>query len=113
MHTITAKQQEIRDRLSQLPPSFVAPLEVVQLSRITRKKERFACYGMQWGTTLYLYPVEADRVEVYYDPPKPSQIQEAHMYGGRWIQLAADHWKLVWTPSNTDATSTRILSSFP
>src|SRR5262245_32357961 len=38
---------EIRQRLNDLPHRFVEPLEVVQLSRITRKKLSFPCYGMQ------------------------------------------------------------------
>lgn len=88
---------EIRARLGKLPPSFIGPLETVQLSRMTRKKERYACYGMQWGTTLYLYPLEEGRVEYHDRPPTPSQVQEAEMYGGRWIQTAAGQWQLSWT----------------
>lgn len=30
-------------------------LQVVQLSRMTRKKKTYPCYGMQWGRALYLY----------------------------------------------------------
>ena len=81
-HVLTA--QEIRDRLAQLPAHFIAPLEVVQLSRITRKKLSFPCYGMQWGPAIYLYPVEETLVEQYTSPPKPAQIIEAKMYGARW-----------------------------
>ena len=47
---------------AQLPERLVASLEVVQLSRMTRKKESFPCYGMQWGSSLYLYPMEEDRI---------------------------------------------------
>ena len=94
-HVLTP--QEIRDRLRQLPASFVAPLEVVQLSRMTRKKELFACYGMQWGSTLYLYPLESDFIEHYYAPPGPCQVQEAKMYGGRWVEVEEGHWNLIWS----------------
>src|SRR5262249_43334010 len=73
-------------------------LEVVQFSRMTRKKQSFPCYGMQWGATLYLYPIEESLVEYYNQPPKPSQLNEAHMYGGRWVQESSNVWKLVWTP---------------
>jgi hypothetical protein len=72
-------------------------LEVIQLSRITRKQETFPCYGMQWGNALYLYPIEENLVEEFDRPPKPIIYNEAKMYGGRWQQLAADHWELEWT----------------
>ncbi|NIP86163.1 MAG: hypothetical protein GTO03_11590 [Planctomycetales bacterium] len=94
-HVVTV--QDIRQRLEQLPASFVAPLEVVQLSRMTPKKERFGCYGMQWGSTVYLYPLEMDRIENRNRPPKPAQIQEAEMYGGRWVQRSPHRWQLCWT----------------
>jgi hypothetical protein len=44
---------------------MLEPLAIVQLSRMTRKKRIFPCYGMQWGTALYLYPIEETLVEVY------------------------------------------------
>ncbi|HZZ30296.1 MAG TPA: hypothetical protein VFE46_20020 [Pirellulales bacterium] len=88
---------EIRARLAQLPAHFVAPLEVVQLSQMTRKKLSFPCYGMQWGPTIYLYPVEESLVERFKTPPKPAQLIEARMYGGRWEQDGPASWKLVWT----------------
>ncbi len=94
-HVLTP--QQIRDRLAVLPPHFVEPLEVVQLSQMTRKKERFSCYGMQWGCTLFLYPLEESRVETHSRPPKPNQRIEAEMYGGRWIEDVPGLWSLVWT----------------
>ena len=95
VHVVTP--HEIRDRLSQLPDSMIEPLETVQLSRMTRKKQSLPCYGMQWGSTLYLYPIEKGFVEYYSRPPRPSQITEAKMFGARWIQGAPDEWRLVWT----------------
>ena len=89
--------QEIRDRLADLPDHFLEPLHVVQLSRMTRKKQSFPCYGMQWGSSLYLYPIEDNLIEYYNSPPKPNQVNEARMYGGRWMQEGTDGWKLVWT----------------
>jgi len=89
---------EIRERLSDLPAEFVAPLEVVQLSRMTRKKQSFPCYGMQWGTCIYLYPIEDSLIEYYHRPPRPSQHSEAILYGGRWEE-DAEGWKLIWTES--------------
>jgi len=94
-HVVTVP--EVRHRLRQLPTSFVTPLQVVQLSRMTQKKERFPCYGMQWGTAVYLYPLEEDRIERHVRPPKPAQRQEARMYGGNWVQTSPRRWQLTWT----------------
>lgn len=88
---------EVRERLDQLPSGFLRPLEVVQFSRMTRKKQSFPCYGMQWGAALYLYPIEEDLVESYNQPPKPGQLTEAKMYGGRWTHPSPNVWNLVWT----------------
>lgn len=88
---------DVRQRLATLPAEFIKPLEVVQFSRMTRKKQSFPCYGMQWGSSLYLYPIEESLVEYYTSPPKPSQVNEAKMFGGRWVHDAPNVWKLVWT----------------
>jgi hypothetical protein len=97
VHVVTPRQ--IRERLSQLPDYMTEPLEVVQLSRMTRKKQSFPCYGMQWGTALYLYPLETGLVEYFMRPPKPQELTEARMYGGRWQRdNGAGVWKLIWTP---------------
>jgi hypothetical protein len=89
--------EDIRARLSQFPRHMLANLEVVQLSRMTRKKQSFPCYGMQWGSSLYLYPIEVNLIEYYHCPPTPNQVNEARMYGGRWSQDAPRTWKLEWT----------------
>jgi len=94
-HCITAA--EIRQRLAQLPPQFLRPLEVVQLSRMTRKKQTFPCYGMQWGSALYLYPLEESLVEIFDQPPRPNLVNETRMYGGRWVHESPATWKLIWT----------------
>jgi hypothetical protein len=93
-HVVTA--QEVRERLAQLPEWMTSSVEVVQLSRMTRKKRTFPCYGMQWGNAIYLYPVEDDRIEHFTSPPKPSQIIEARMFGAQW-QRVDDAWQLIWT----------------
>lgn len=95
-HAVTPA--EVRDRLSLLPGWMLRPLEVVQLSRMTRKKETSPCYGMQWGNTLYLYPIEDSLTEYFDRPPKPTVYNEARMYGGRWESLGGNEWQLVWTP---------------
>ena len=94
-HVVTAA--EVRRRLAQLPERFLSSLEVVQFSRMTRKKQSFPCYGMQWGSALYLYPIEESLEECYSAPPKPSQLNEVRMFGGRWVHEAPDVWKLIWT----------------
>jgi hypothetical protein len=93
-HVVTA--EEVRERLAQLPAWMTSSLQVVQLSRMTRKKRTFPCYGMQWGNAIYLYPVEEDRIEHFHTPPKPAQIVEARMYGAYWRQ-AEGLWQLVWS----------------
>jgi len=93
-HAVTPRQ--VRQRLSELPEWMLDQLEVVQLSRMTRKKQTFPCYGMQWARTLYLYPIEESLVEVFYRPPKPSVMIESRQFGGRWEQEGSE-WRLCWT----------------
>jgi hypothetical protein len=87
---------EVRERLLQLGERFTRNLEVVQFSAMTRKREFFPCYGMQWGTAIYLYPIEDSLVEVYRRPPLPQQQIEARMYGGHW-SYDDELWRLTWT----------------
>lgn len=93
-HPITA--HDVVERVEQLPKRFRRNLEVVQFSRMTRKRTLFPCYGMQWGSAIYLYPIEASLVETYVRPPHPEQIIEAGMFGATWKQ-AGDEWHLMWT----------------
>jgi hypothetical protein len=88
---------DVRARLAQFPSETLADLEVVQFSRMTRKKQSFPCYGMQWGASLYLYPIEENLIEYYHCPPTPNQVNEARMYGGQWIHEARGVWRLEWT----------------
>jgi len=94
-HVVTA--EEVRDRLAELPKSFVHDLEVIQLSRMTRKKKSFPCYGMQWGSALYLYPLEDSLIEYFYSPPPANLVAETRMYGATWQREEPGPWKLVWT----------------
>ena len=93
-HAVTG--DEVRDRLSLLPEQFSRDLEVVQFSTMTRKRQLFPCYGMQWGAAVYLYPIEDSLVEVYRQPPTPQQEIEARMFGGSWSQ-EGQFWRLTWT----------------
>jgi hypothetical protein len=92
--------QQVRERLAELPVSFVKPLEVIQFSQMTRKKQSFPCYGMQWGTTVYLYPIEESFVEDFDTPPRPALFNEAKMYGGRWEENGRGGWRLIWTEAS-------------
>ena len=96
-HVVTA--QQIRTRLAKLPESFLAELEVVQLSTMTRKKEFSPCYGLQWGNAIYLYPFEETLDEYFIGPPPRSLLIETRMYGGRWEQTDPEIWRLCWTES--------------
>jgi hypothetical protein len=93
-HAVT--EDEVRARLAELPTQMVQNLEIVQLSRLTKKKLTFPCYGMQWGNALYLYPIEDTLIEYFPRPPRPNQRKEAEMFGGRWVQ-EGHTWKLLWT----------------
>jgi hypothetical protein len=94
VHPVTT--EEVADRIAQLPKRFRSQLEIVQFSRMTRKRALFPCYGMQWGTAVYLYPIEANLVERYMRPPRPEQLIEARMYGGQWQHVGRE-WRLAWT----------------
>src|SRR4051794_30739420 len=93
-HVVT--EDDVRRRLAQLPNWMTQPLQVVQLSQMTRKKRRSPCYGMQWGSAIYLYPIEESLVESFAQPPKPAQRLEAAMYGARWLNERGQ-WQLLWT----------------
>lgn len=53
-------------------------------------------YGLQWGPTVYLYPIEDSLVETYGRPPLPSQRIEARMFGAKWLENQG-LWHLEWT----------------
>jgi hypothetical protein len=94
VHPVTPA--EIRERLAMLPRQYQGFVDVIQLSRMTRKRELFPLYGLQWGTALYLYPIEMSLVETYVRAPRPQQEIEARMYGGRW-EYENGLWRLYWT----------------
>ncbi|MEW4452688.1 hypothetical protein AB1L30_08435 [Bremerella sp. JC817] len=94
-HVLT--EEEIRARLNELPSWMIEGLEVVQLSRLTRKKLSFPCYGMQWGAAIYLYPMDESLIEYFPHPPRPEQLVEANMFGANWEEDADGYWRLEWT----------------
>lgn len=93
VHAVT--RDEVKDRLAELPRRFTRELAVVQFSAMTRKRQLFPCYGMQWGGAVYLYPIEDSLVETYHRPPTPQQQIEARMFGGRWSR-DGQLWRLTW-----------------
>lgn len=95
-------EEQIRRRLALVQPSLLEQLEVVQLSRMTRKKQSFPCYGMQWGNAIYLYPLEESLVEYFYQPPRPALVNEAKMYGGIWDEPGPGVWTLTWTQQTAE-----------
>lgn len=94
MHPVSP--EEVRERVLQLPEQYQQDLDVVQFSRMTRKRRLFPCYGLQWGSAVYLYPIEESLEEVYVRTPRPAQRIETEMFGGRWIE-DGKFWRLVWT----------------
>jgi hypothetical protein len=94
VHPVTV--EEVRERIAQLPRELTRQLETVKFSRMTKKRALFPCYGMQWGSAIYLYPIETSYQEVYTRPPSPQQEIDARMYGGQWSQ-SGDIWILSWT----------------
>ena len=94
MHPLSA--DDVRERILQLPTKFQEKLDVVQFSRMTKKRRLFPCYGLQWGTAVYLYPIEESLEELYIRTPRPAQRIETEMYGGRWVQ-DGNLWRLIWT----------------
>ena len=94
VHPVTVA--EVRERIALLPPRFIEQLETVKFSRMTKKRALFPCYGMQWGSAIYLYPIETSYQEIYTRPPTPQQQIDARMYGGVWTQEGR-YWILQWT----------------
>jgi hypothetical protein len=94
LHAVTPR--EIRDRLARLPLQYQGHVDVVQLSPMTRKRQLFPCYGLQWGSSVYLYPIESSLVETFMAPPRPQQRIESEMYGGVWSHQRG-MWTLTWT----------------
>ncbi len=94
VHPLTVA--ETHRRIALLPKRFTQNLEVVQFSRMTKKRALFPCYGMQWGSAVYLYPIETSYQEVYSRPPSPQQKIDAQMYAGVWSR-EGKYWILNWT----------------
>jgi hypothetical protein len=97
VHPVTI--EEVRQRIAELPAQFTRTIQVVQFSAMTRKRSLFPLYGMQWGPSIYLYPIEESLQEIYHSPPTPQQQIEARMFGVVWRQIDRV-WTLTWTPES-------------
>jgi hypothetical protein len=94
VHALSA--DDIKTRIAELPERYTSQLQVVQLSSMTRKRQLFPCYGLQWGIAVYLYPIEESLEELYTQCPRPAQRIETEMFGGRWVR-DGKLWRLIWT----------------
>ena len=57
--------------------------------------------GLFAGKDFVLSPeplrLEESLIEHFYEPPRPSLVNEAKMYGGRWEEPEPGVWALVWS----------------
>jgi len=92
-----ASTVEVRCFLADLLPEIIPPeLQIIQLSSITRKRDREPLYGMQWGCAVYLYPQGENLIEEYTVAPKPEHKQVTEKYGGHWHNRQNGKWTLIW-----------------
>lgn len=87
--------EEVIGRLEEIPQEFRRKLEIVQLSTNTRKRLQKPLYGMQWGSAIYLYPIEDTLCETYIRPPKTQRVIDSEKYGGQW-NYDGTEWTLMW-----------------
>lgn len=92
-HAVTV--QDVRERIEELGCMQYTRLERVQLSQMTNKRYKDPSYGMQWGTTIYLYPIEEELQETYTRPPDNLTRLETVRYGATWEEVNGE-WVLKW-----------------
>lgn len=92
-----ASIDDVEGRLLQLPEHVRSYVEVIELSRQTRKKVRENLYGQQWGTAVYLYPVDDSLIEVF-DTKDAALEHDTKKFGGKW-HPDNNKWILEWTES--------------
>ncbi len=78
-HVLT--EGEILARLHELPDHLLKNLNCVVLPRMTRKRERFNIYGLQWGKTIYLYPMEDNLKVGEHHNLEKAVVDEARQFG--------------------------------
>ena len=93
--------EDILERLSQLPRSIRKELaqrfDHLCLPRL-RKKSLKPCYGMQWKSTVYLFPIERSGIEKYNANVLPAFKNSLTRCGAKWIWNEEEHlWECHWT----------------
>jgi hypothetical protein len=91
---------EVLERLTQLPREITGRIGVRldHLSMPHLRSPSLPAYGMQWGSAVYLLPIEASRIEKY--PVLPSVIyrQELEKFGAQWKwNRDTDQWECHWS----------------
>lgn len=94
VHAVTVK--DVTSTLERVSSSFLERLDRIQLTSMTKKKRTQSMYGLQWGSTVYLYPVPEDLTEHFDKPPMPAFRQDTEVYGAKWHQEGSRHI-LEWT----------------
>ena len=93
--------EEIRDRIFALPEGIQARIrdEVhhICLPHVNVKQEISCCYGLHWGSSVYLYPVHKTGMEMYSNH-NPAALREAAKFGAKLRWLKEERmWKCQWT----------------
>jgi len=96
IHVVTP--QEAVDRLSLLENDVgrEIAIEIVQFSTGTNKQMRDLLYGLQWGTSIYLYPMHESLTEQLAEPLNPIARQEYEKYGAKYVVKNPDEWSIQW-----------------
>jgi len=90
---------EVLERLMQLP-RFITErlgerLDHLSMPHLRRPSE--PAYGMQWGSSVYLLPIENNLIEILPTVP-PTLRQELAKYGAEWIWNEHDKlWECHWS----------------
>ena len=90
-------ERDIRSCLSQLPSHLLTHLHTVYLPRMTHKRQRMSCYGLQYGGTIYLYPLPADWLKWTYKGRVKSDDRIWMLAAGASIRSLANHDEVSWT----------------
>lgn len=95
-------KNDVIDRIAELPSvirrSLASCLDHIVMPTHTRKMDSDGSYGIQWGSSLYLFPMEENREEYFFDP-SPLKLQETKRFGARWSHNRdKNSWTCRWTP---------------
>lgn len=91
---------EVLERMMQLPREITGRIEerLDHLSMPHLRSPSLPAYGMQWGSSVYLLPIETDRIEQFPALPPVTYRQELAKYGAQWIWNENDKlWECRWT----------------